>query len=202
MILPKRGRPAVVIMMELERELTSEDIFRFATMNAHPFTARPAIQRLREVHHRVARLLASGMTIAEVAIRTGRSEGRVSDLQQDPAFKELIHYYTSQIEEVEITDAQRAREDYSDINDLVREEIMRRLEDPSKINEIPVDELRRLMTDTGDRTHSPPKTAVPSINIPARITFNMGVRDIRPKEPITIEGESSTVVETESEDNG
>lgn len=194
-MLPKRGRPAVVFMMEIERELTARDIFDLGTgVMDNALKSPPVIQRLREIHHAAARAVASGKTPTEVAIMVGRTPQRIGDLCRDPAFKELVAYYNTQIEEVEITDAARARLDYTDINDLARAEIIKRLEAPEKINEIPVDELRRLMTDTGDRTHSPPKTATPTVNIPTRITFNMGVRDIRPKDndvPLIIEHEEN-----------
>lgn len=193
-MLPKSGRPPVVFIMEIERELTSEDIFRLATMNDQPITAPPMIQRLREIHHRAARGVASGKTMTQVAIDVGRSAQRIQDLCRDPAFKELVAYYQTQIEEVDLAGAALAYRDYADINDLARGELLARLEDPMKMKDIPVDELRRLMTDTGDRTHTPPKTAIQTPNLPTRITFNMGNRDIRPKE-IVIEHESQVGIE-------
>ena len=169
-------------MMEVERELTNEDLFRFQVMNDQPLQSAPIIQRLREVHHRAARLVAAGMDHTKVGIETGRSAQRIGDLCRDPAFKELVEYYRTQIEEVDIVSAAIAFRDYADINDLARGEILGRLEDPAKIKDVPIDELRRLMTDTGDRTHMPPKTAAPVVSIPTKITFNMGKRDIRPKD--------------------
>lgn len=177
-----RGRPPVVFRMEVERELTNEDLFRFQVMNDQPLQSAPIIQRLREVHQRAARLVAAGKSHVEVGIETGRSAQRIGDLCRDPAFKELVEYYRTQIEEVEIVSAAIAFRDYADINDLARGEILGRLEDPTKIKDVPIDELRRLMTDTGDRTHMPPKTAAPIVSIPTKITFNMGKRDIRPKD--------------------
>jgi hypothetical protein len=202
-MLPKRGRPGVVLMMSLERELTSEDLFRLTTMNDHSLTAPPVIQRLREVHHAAARGIARGDSVREVAIMVNRTPQRISDLLQDPAFKELVAYYKTQIEEDEITDAKRARMDYVDINDLARGEIIKRLEDPTKLNEVPIDELRRLMTDTGDRTHSPPKTATATVSIPTRITFNMP-RDIAPRDETgkIIEHEEAETTDVEENTNG
>lgn len=182
-------------MMTIERELTASDIFGLAIMNDQPLTAPPAIQRLREIHQRAARLVASGKPMTEVAIEVGRSPQRIMDLCRDPAFKELVEYYKSQIEEVDISGAALAYRDYADINDLARGEILGRLEDPTKIKDIPVDELRRLMTDTGDRTHSPPKTTTPTIIPPVKITFNMGNRDIRPKSDLVIEHEAESETE-------
>lgn len=50
----------------------------------------PAFKRLRHAHHRLALLIATGMTGAEIAVITGYSENRIAMLKADPAFKELI----------------------------------------------------------------------------------------------------------------
>lgn len=57
--------------------------------------ARPReLIRLRDSHHQVARLIASGMRTEEVSRMTGYAIARLSWLQnQDPAFKELVEFY-------------------------------------------------------------------------------------------------------------
>jgi hypothetical protein len=169
-------------MMTVERHLTSDDLFRFVAVNDHPLTSPPIVQRLREVHQRAARLVAAGKSDVEVGIEVGRSAQRIGDLKRDPAFADLVEYYRTQIEEIDLSGAALAYRDYADINDLARGEIIQRLEDPTKMKDIPIDELRRLMVDTGDRTHTPIKNATPIANPPVKITFNMGKRDIRPKD--------------------
>lgn len=55
------------------------------------------IQRLRHSHHMLARALASnGNRPAEAAALTGYSLSRISILQADPSFQELITYYSDQ----------------------------------------------------------------------------------------------------------
>lgn len=56
-------------------------------------SARPVIQKLRESHHIVARLLASGLSLNEVAVEVGYSVSRVSTLKNTPAMQELIAKY-------------------------------------------------------------------------------------------------------------
>lgn len=193
--LPQRGRPGVVFMMEVERNLTSEDILGLAVNNDQPLKNAPVVQRLREIHQRAARLCAAGKSNVEVAMIVGRTPQRIGDLRsRDPAFMDLVKYYETQIEEVEVMGAALAYQDYADINDLARGEIVERLEDPIRMKEVPMDELRRLMIETGDRTHTPPKNAVATPIIPTKITFNMGNRDIRPKE-IIIENEPLEEIE-------
>ena len=57
--------------------------------------ARPApkIATFRDAHHWVARYLASGMTVTEVAQATGYSITRVMQLKQVPAFQNLVSDY-------------------------------------------------------------------------------------------------------------
>jgi len=58
-----------------------------------------AVRRFRDPHHRVARLFASGLGLAEVAARSGYSYNRVSQLHADPAFQELIATYRRKVTE-------------------------------------------------------------------------------------------------------
>lgn len=60
----------------------------------------PSIAKLRQIHHEIARLLASGLNETEVAASTGYSISRISILKQDPSFKELLAYYSQKSEEV------------------------------------------------------------------------------------------------------
>lgn len=60
----------------------------------------PTLARLRGVHHEIARLLATGLTPVEVAATTGYSLSRISVLQNDPSFKELLTFYKQKSEEV------------------------------------------------------------------------------------------------------
>lgn len=60
----------------------------------------PSLAKLRQIHHEIARLLASGLTEAEVAASTGYSLSRISILKSDPSFKELLAYYQARSEEV------------------------------------------------------------------------------------------------------
>src|SRR5690348_2312937 len=58
-------------------------------------TARDA--RLKDSHHQVARLLATGLKLWEVAERTGYSYARVMTLSVDPSVQELVANYRSMV---------------------------------------------------------------------------------------------------------
>jgi hypothetical protein len=53
----------------------------------------PQIKRLRDSHHALARALATGSTPQQASLTTGYSLSRISILQNDPSFKELMEYY-------------------------------------------------------------------------------------------------------------
>ena len=57
------------------------------------------IERFRESHHAVARMLAVGMTASMIRQRTGRSQRSLTLLMQDPSFNELITHYRERVEE-------------------------------------------------------------------------------------------------------
>lgn len=57
------------------------------------------IERFRESHHAVARMLAAGMSPNMVRQRTGRSIRSLTLLMQDPSFRELVAVYSERIEE-------------------------------------------------------------------------------------------------------
>ncbi len=84
-----RGRPhrEVPEITDL-RVLSREDL-------AHLTAPRPTnvLQVLRDTHHRVARAVAAGLQLKEVAEITGRSYTSIHTLQQDPAFIELVAHY-------------------------------------------------------------------------------------------------------------
>jgi hypothetical protein len=53
----------------------------------------PPLKRLRDSHHAVAKLVARGMSNMQVSLQTGYHPARVSQLQNDPTFKELVAFY-------------------------------------------------------------------------------------------------------------
>lgn len=52
-----------------------------------------AVQTLRDNHHRIARAVASGLSLGDVASTCGVSYNRVTSLKADPSFQELVAHY-------------------------------------------------------------------------------------------------------------
>ena len=63
-------------------------------------SARPTIKKLRDSHHIIARLLASGCKLHEIARQTGYSMSRISILRSSPAMIELVEKYHNRDDEV------------------------------------------------------------------------------------------------------
>lgn len=85
-----KGANAIKQPMEVSdiRELTRADL----AVLAQPRPGQ-SIQALRDVHHMMARAVASGLSNIEVAENCGRSINYVSILKADPAFIDLVAHY-------------------------------------------------------------------------------------------------------------
>jgi hypothetical protein len=72
---------------EVVRELTAADL---VLLNGDRGVRPSRIQKLTDMHHSIARLVAQGETNYAIALATGYSESRISILKSDPAFQELV----------------------------------------------------------------------------------------------------------------
>lgn len=92
-----RGIPRKRLLHYFVRELCSADI---ALLEVHRHApAVPHVQRLRDSHHRLARLLAAGKKNVDAAAMSGYSLGRIQQLRDDPAFADLVEVYRKEINE-------------------------------------------------------------------------------------------------------
>lgn len=126
----------------------------------------PTLKRLRDSHHAVAKLLASGMTPMQVSLQTGYAPSRISTLQNDPAFKELLIFYAKErdvvAQEVETLFLGVARDAMQAVHERILDEGQ----------EIPVGELREIFKTFADRAGYAPITR--SIN--KNLNVNIGER--------------------------
>lgn len=60
--------------------------------------AKPTLARLRDTHHAAARAIAGGMKHTEVALVTGYTPTRISQLLADPAFSDLVEFYRKNLD--------------------------------------------------------------------------------------------------------
>lgn len=94
-----KGRMVSPLEVEVLDAIDVSDLVERAA-SPLPTSEAPSIAKLRQIHHEIARLLASGLNETEVAASTGYSISRISILKQDPSFKELLAYYSRKSEEV------------------------------------------------------------------------------------------------------
>lgn len=88
-----RGRIGKSVEILGIRELTRDDL----TCLREPRQVSAA-QKLRDPHHRLARLIASGIRLGEAADRAGYSYSRAAVLHADPTFQDLVANYRKQVD--------------------------------------------------------------------------------------------------------
>jgi len=151
-----RGRPARPVVLTVARELTQADISLLATdRQIKPIP----IKRLRDSHHALARCLASGMKPAEASIVTGYCLARISILQSDPSFAELLNFYRSN-EEMQFAEFQTRMSALG--LDAIQELHDRLLEEPEKLSP---GQLLELVKSMADRTGHGPATKSTNVNV-------------------------------------
>lgn len=147
-----RGRAAKPLHAEYIRDLSEADIASLSLEGRETGKSVP-IKELRERHHQVARLLALGNKPGEVSAMTGMSPSRISVLQADPTFKELVEFYSGQ--ETQAMADMRAQMTTMSLDAL--QELMSRLED--KPDEFSESLLLEISTRFADRVGFSPKSA-------------------------------------------
>lgn len=92
----KRARE---LSLEIIRPLDESDL---TAISQPPVVAAatPTVKHLRYSHHRLAELLAAGKHQGEISLITGYSQSYISNIKNDPAFRELVSYYAEQKEQV------------------------------------------------------------------------------------------------------
>lgn len=169
------------------RELTPEDL---GTLVGKRPPQGPVVQRLRDSHHRVARLFASGMKATQVAHESGYSINRVVSLSNDPAFQELIAQYRD-----DVTQAFRQGiDEYARVateNMLKAErQIADKLDEADAEGELlPVRDLIAISRDAADRFGYGKRATQVNLNVDFAAQLDRAIK--RSREPITIEAEAS-----------
>ena len=139
------------IMLLDQRALTEDDVAALAASRGTLGTTAPHVKRLTQRHHRLARLLAEGIPPGEAAILTDYDPSRVSILQADPAFAELITHYATRVDAAYAS----LHDKLSDLATTAAAQLQDRLEDGEDLE---VDELMSIIKLGADRTGHGPST--------------------------------------------
>lgn len=159
-ILRTRGRATAVVTATVVRELDEADV---ALLAEEKGVQAPALKRLSDRHHSLARCLASGMGEGEAAIVCGYDRSRVSILKADPAFNELLAFYRADV-----------NSKYLDMHGVLAGlsldaamELRQRLEDEIQADErtMSVGQLMELVKLGADRTGYGPQTSSLNTNV-------------------------------------
>jgi hypothetical protein len=148
------------------RELNEADLEVINNPPDYASSTTPLV-KIRHTHHLLARLLAEGRKPGECGLITGYSPSRVSILQRDPAFQELIEYYKTQAQEVFIN----VHERLSALGLAAIDELQERLEnEPDKISDNMLLEIGKQMLDrTVTKPNAPPASGGAGLNL--NVTF-------------------------------
>lgn len=146
----KLARPPTILNV---RALTRDDLMVLRADRGETERAGGTIiQRFRDPHHRVARLVAAGLRNGEIAERSGMSYNRVSALRGSPAFEELVAKYRGKVNEA----FEREQDEYAKLatGNMLKAErmISEKLEEHDENGTLPpVRELIAISRDAADR---------------------------------------------------
>lgn len=172
--LTRPGRRSLPIHVGEARPLGERDL---AALAENRGTRAPALQRLTDRHHALARALASGMRPMEAAILTGYQPSRVSILLDDPAFKELLEFYRSNMDAV-----------YADLHARMASLSIDALEElRTRLEEAPESVSNTMLLDilkaTADRTgHGPQSRSTSEVNVNVNIASRLEAARQRARE--------------------
>jgi hypothetical protein len=92
-----RGRKPTPTHASISRELEDADVQKLHNVAFGDLGSRASpLKKLKHSHHNLARLVADGVREEEISAVTGYSSSYISAIKHDPAFEQLVVYYTEQ----------------------------------------------------------------------------------------------------------
>lgn len=180
-----RGRLPTKIEIRGIRELTRDDLACL-----HDKRTIPAVKKLRDPHHALARYIASGLSISEAAERSGYSYSRAAVLHADPSFQDLVATYRGKVDEAWVAaqdDVQRLA-----VSNMLKAERMLadKLDDMDESGETPsIREIVAITADRMDRFGYSKKTTNLNVNLDFAAKLERAIQrtakviDATPNEP-------------------
>lgn len=161
----KRAAPCAMTVL---RPLTEQDYQVLQNPPTKGLGTSPLV-KLRTSHHHLARLLSSGCKPQEASAITGYSSSRISILQNDPAFQELMAYYKEQVEAKYLDVHERLAVLGGSVIDVIQE----RMEDPDEVDKMTTAALIDVAEFAFDRSIAPSKGVGKSSGIGGGVGFNV-----------------------------
>lgn len=162
------------IEFNMTRELTKDDLASLVLRDRNRTSDKaPQLKRIRERHHKLARLLAEGRKEEEVATMCNYSVMRIQQLMKDPSFSHLVKHYREMVNEEFIDFQSKLAEAGMDGLELILD---RMEENP---DDIEMRDLVKIVTMAADRTgHGPSQKS--------EVTISFGERLARAKERLRV----------------
>lgn len=151
-----RGRLATHPRILAVRPLTRDDLAALR----QPRVA-PRARIFRDTHHRLARLVASGLRDQEILRQTGYSSSRFGIFKADPAFQELVAQYRQKVTEAFVASQDEFYE--TSTSNMLRaerqiEEHLDRADEEGEL--VPLKTLLAITSDRADRFGYPKKKEI------------------------------------------
>ncbi len=192
--LSSRGRKVEPLVVQMVRPLEGSDLVLLASNRQ---TAPFSIKKLSQRHHGLARSLAMGVAPGEAAVIHGYDPSRVSILQGDPAFSDLVSFYQDKID----TEFADVAEHLAGLSRDAISELQDRLE--ASPEDFTVKELQGLLDSTLDRTGYGKQATQVDVNVDLADRLNAArerALQARKDEALqTIEGTATDVTRTAAE---
>ena len=126
----------------------------------------PAVQRFRDPHHRLARLLASGLRPAEAAAQVGYSLARIYILNADPSFQDLVAAYRKDVHAAYISAEEERHRAATEVNLKALRHLNEHFDKADEEGElIPIGRALAVFADTSDRVGLSKKSTNVNINV-------------------------------------
>lgn len=156
------GRAAKPLSAVKVRELEADDLLLLGTEKG---SKAPALKRLGDRHHALARSLASGMSPGEAAIVCRYDSSRVSILLDDPAFRELLAFYREDVQRQYLGLHEQLAGLASDAAELLQDKLEADLDLPVEGRKITVGQLMEVTKLGADRTGHGPQSSSTNVNV-------------------------------------
>lgn len=124
--LPPKGRPSSATAIVRSYPLGQEHLIQYAAHQESGDTlgVQPSqLARISRTHHRLAQLLANGMDPGKAGIICNYGAATVSILQSDPAFQELLAFYSDQVDDAFRTVVEEMADLHTDVVLEIRERL-------------------------------------------------------------------------------
>lgn len=154
------GRAALPLTAEVIRELLPADL---ALLETERGIKAPTVKALRDSHHAIARCVAEGKSGVETQLITGYSASRISILKSDPAFRELVAFYSERVSEIRDQAFTDTAAKLAAVGSDALDEIADRLNE--KPESVTMDELTDIVKLTADRTGHGPQSKSTNVNV-------------------------------------